>query len=99
MVLKMSSRTEVCMLLILAFCQICYVSALTNGLDGKYIKIMIRLIRIQEYLFLLKIGAASALQALKSEWTRFPENWKGSDPCGTNWVGITCTNDNHVISM
>ncbi|WZZ13364.1 hypothetical protein YC2023_106453 [Brassica napus] len=75
MVLKMSSRTEVCMLLILAFCQICYVSALTNGLD------------------------ASALQALKSEWTRFPENWKGSDPCGTNWVGITCNNNNHIISI
>ncbi|KAL0747979.1 hypothetical protein Bca101_029981 [Brassica carinata] len=75
MVLKMSSRYQVCMLLILTFCQICSVSALTNGLD------------------------ASALQALKSEWTRFPENWKGSDPCGTNWVGITCNNNNHVISI
>ncbi|XP_013615742.1 PREDICTED: probable leucine-rich repeat receptor-like protein kinase At5g49770, partial [Brassica oleracea var. oleracea] len=75
MVLKMSSRIQVCMLLILTFCQICSVSALTNGLD------------------------ASALQALKSEWTRFPENWKGSDPCGTNWVGITCNNNNHVISI
>ncbi|KAL0793896.1 hypothetical protein Bca101_065273 [Brassica carinata] len=75
MVLKMSSRIEVCMLLILVFCQICYVSALTNGLD------------------------ASALQALKSEWTRFPESWKGSDPCGTNWVGITCNNNNQVIQI
>ncbi|CAH2047391.1 unnamed protein product, partial [Thlaspi arvense] len=41
---------------------------------------------------------ASALLSLKSEWTRFPESWKGSDPCGTNWVGVTCSND-RVISI
>ncbi|XP_018452299.1 leucine-rich repeat receptor protein kinase HPCA1-like isoform X2 [Raphanus sativus] len=75
MVLKMSSRIQVFMLLILTFCKFCSVSALTNPLD------------------------ASALQALKSEWTRFPKNWKGSDPCGASWIGITCNNNNNVISI
>ncbi|KAG5375978.1 hypothetical protein IGI04_040574 [Brassica rapa subsp. trilocularis] len=41
---------------------------------------------------------ASALQALKADWTKYPENWVGADPCGTNWVGITCTND-RVVSI
>ncbi|EFH40272.1 leucine-rich repeat family protein, partial [Arabidopsis lyrata subsp. lyrata] len=41
---------------------------------------------------------ASALRALKNEWTRSPKSWEGSDPCGTNWVGITCTN-NRVVSI
>ncbi|CAL9242878.1 unnamed protein product [Arabidopsis halleri] len=45
-----------------------------------------------------KIGSATALQALKSEWTKFPKNWEGSDPCGTNWVGITCSND-RIVSI
>ncbi|XP_056849338.1 leucine-rich repeat receptor protein kinase HPCA1-like isoform X2 [Raphanus sativus] len=40
----------------------------------------------------------SALQALKADWTKYPESWKGADPCGTNWVGITCTND-RVVSI
>ncbi|KAJ0236937.1 Leucine-rich repeat receptor protein kinase HPCA1 [Hirschfeldia incana] len=41
---------------------------------------------------------SSALQALKADWTKYPESWKGADPCGTNWVGITCTND-RVVSI
>ncbi|KAG2298874.1 hypothetical protein Bca52824_035346 [Brassica carinata] len=41
---------------------------------------------------------ASALQAMKADWTKYPESWKGADPCGTNWVGITCTND-RVVSI
>ncbi|KAF3501454.1 hypothetical protein F2Q69_00042834 [Brassica cretica] len=41
---------------------------------------------------------ASALQALKADWTKYPESWVGADPCGTNWVGITCTND-RVVSI
>ncbi|CAA7037631.1 unnamed protein product [Microthlaspi erraticum] len=41
---------------------------------------------------------ASALQSLKAEWTRFPVSWEGSDPCGTKWVGITCSDD-HVVSI
>ncbi|WZZ38002.1 hypothetical protein YC2023_034261 [Brassica napus] len=41
---------------------------------------------------------SAALQAMKAQWTRFPENWKGVDPCGNNWVGISCYN-NKVVSM
>jgi len=37
-----------------------------------------------------KIVAADALQYLKSSLTIPPRNWKGYDPCGTNWVGIAC---------
>ncbi|VVB16693.1 unnamed protein product [Arabis nemorensis] len=70
----MSSRIRAFMHMILLFVQICYVSALTNGLD------------------------TFALKALKNEWTRFPESWEGSDPCGTNWIGITCTDD-RVVSI
>ncbi|CAE6231332.1 unnamed protein product [Arabidopsis arenosa] len=40
----------------------------------------------------------SALKALKDEWTSPPDGWEGSDPCGTNWVGITCQN-NRVVSI
>ncbi|KFK27543.1 hypothetical protein AALP_AA8G397000 [Arabis alpina] len=39
-----------------------------------------------------------ALKALKSGWSKFPESWEGSDPCGTNWIGITCNND-RVVSI
>ncbi|PON38672.1 Mitogen-activated protein kinase kinase kinase [Parasponia andersonii] len=29
---------------------------------------------------------------LKSlDWTKKPRDWEGSDPCGANWVGISCT--------
>ncbi|KAF2582415.1 hypothetical protein F2Q68_00000305 [Brassica cretica] len=35
---------------------------------------------------------------MKAQWTRFPENWKGVDPCGNNWVGISCYN-NKVVSI
>ncbi|CAA7012860.1 unnamed protein product [Microthlaspi erraticum] len=41
---------------------------------------------------------ASALHALKAKWTRFPESWEGLVPCGTNWLGITCSKD-RVVSI
>ncbi|CAN6810517.1 unnamed protein product [Brassica oleracea] len=41
---------------------------------------------------------SAALQAVKAQWTRFPENWKGVDPCGSNWVGISCYK-NKVVSI
>ncbi|KAL0672462.1 hypothetical protein Bca4012_000442 [Brassica carinata] len=44
------------------------------------------------------ISYSAALQAMKAQWTRFPENWKGVDPCGSNWVGISCYN-NKVVSI
>ncbi|XP_010442446.1 PREDICTED: probable leucine-rich repeat receptor-like protein kinase At5g49770 [Camelina sativa] len=42
---------------------------------------------------------SSALQVLKSEWTALSKSWKGSDPCGNHWVGITCNNNNRVVSI
>ncbi|CAL0300920.1 unnamed protein product [Lupinus luteus] len=34
----------------------------------------------------------SGLQSLTQSWTNKPPNWVGTDPCGSNWDGITCTN-------
>ncbi|KAG5525679.1 hypothetical protein RHGRI_032094 [Rhododendron griersonianum] len=34
----------------------------------------------------------AALEALKDAWTNTPPNWVGSDPCGSSWEGIQCTN-------
>ncbi|THU49294.1 hypothetical protein C4D60_Mb06t08040 [Musa balbisiana] len=39
---------------------------------------------------------ALALQSLASKWQASPGNWAGSDPCGSNWVGINCSNS-HII--
>ncbi|XP_023756270.1 leucine-rich repeat receptor protein kinase HPCA1 [Lactuca sativa] len=33
-----------------------------------------------------------ALNAIKSSWQNVPPNWSGSDPCGSKWDGINCTN-------
>uniref|UniRef100_A0A2P2MNE3 Putative leucine-rich repeat receptor-like protein kinase n=1 Tax=Rhizophora mucronata TaxID=61149 RepID=A0A2P2MNE3_RHIMU len=35
---------------------------------------------------------SAKLIALKDVWKNTPPNWVGSDPCGSNWVGIRCTN-------
>ncbi|EHA8589336.1 putative leucine-rich repeat receptor-like protein kinase [Cocos nucifera] len=40
----------------------------------------------------------AALNSLASSWENMPSNWIGSDPCGDNWVGISCTNS-RVISI
>nr|GEX99421.1 probable leucine-rich repeat receptor-like protein kinase At5g49770 [Tanacetum cinerariifolium] len=32
------------------------------------------------------------LTAIRSSWQNLPPNWTGSDPCGSNWEGINCTN-------
>ncbi|KAI3810638.1 hypothetical protein L1987_20259 [Smallanthus sonchifolius] len=34
----------------------------------------------------------AVLNALKSSWKNLPPRWKGSDPCGSKWEGINCTN-------
>ncbi|KAD5317868.1 hypothetical protein E3N88_17814 [Mikania micrantha] len=34
----------------------------------------------------------AVLNAVKSGWQNLPPNWKGSDPCGSDWEGINCTN-------
>nr|XP_019708256.1 probable leucine-rich repeat receptor-like protein kinase At5g49770 [Elaeis guineensis] len=41
---------------------------------------------------------ADALISLASSWENPPSNWIGSDPCGDNWVGISC-NNSHVIAI
>ncbi|KAH7866913.1 hypothetical protein Vadar_026595 [Vaccinium darrowii] len=33
-----------------------------------------------------------ALKSLIDVWDNIPPNWVGSDPCGSRWVGIRCTN-------
>ncbi|KAI7742485.1 hypothetical protein M8C21_007169 [Ambrosia artemisiifolia] len=38
------------------------------------------------------------LNAIKSSWKNLPPDWKGSDPCGSNWEGINCT-DSRVTSL
>ncbi|KAL2453758.1 Leucine-rich repeat protein kinase family protein [Abeliophyllum distichum] len=40
----------------------------------------------------------AALNAIKSSWSNLPPNWKGSDPCGSSWGGINCT-DSRVTSI
>ncbi|KAI3509125.1 hypothetical protein L1887_24151 [Cichorium endivia] len=40
----------------------------------------------------------AVLNAIKSSWQNLPPNWSGSDPCGSNWEGINCTNS-HVTSL
>ncbi|PWA90733.1 protein kinase-like domain-containing protein [Artemisia annua] len=34
----------------------------------------------------------AVLTAIRSSWQNLPPNWRGSDPCGSNWDGINCTN-------
>ncbi|KAK2662545.1 hypothetical protein Ddye_001119 [Dipteronia dyeriana] len=34
---------------------------------------------------------AAALKSLKDIWKGLPPNWRGSDPCGDQWVGIECS--------
>ncbi|KAI4296124.1 hypothetical protein L6164_036108 [Bauhinia variegata] len=41
---------------------------------------------------------STALTSLRECWQNTPPNWKGLDPCGDEWDGITCTNS-HVTSI
>ncbi|KAG5549952.1 hypothetical protein RHGRI_015044 [Rhododendron griersonianum] len=34
----------------------------------------------------------AALNSLKDAWDNTPPNWIGSDPCGSSWEGVRCTN-------
>lgn len=42
--------------------------------------------------------AAAILKSLKDIWENEPPNWQDTDPCGSNWEGIGCTNS-RVTSM
>ncbi|CAN6810505.1 unnamed protein product [Brassica oleracea var. botrytis] len=60
--------------------------------------VLLIVLLLQAHSSLKLIFHSAALQAMKAQWTRFPENWKGVDPCGNNWVGISCYN-NKVVSI
>ncbi|XP_073099538.1 leucine-rich repeat receptor protein kinase HPCA1 isoform X2 [Elaeis guineensis] len=40
---------------------------------------------------------AAALHSLAESWENQPQSWVGLDPCGTNWVGISCSNSHIII--
>ncbi|MQM21186.1 hypothetical protein Taro_054220 [Colocasia esculenta] len=41
---------------------------------------------------------AAALVSLSDSWTNNPPGWTGSDPCGSQWDGINCT-DSRITSI
>ncbi|KAE9446762.1 hypothetical protein C3L33_21340, partial [Rhododendron williamsianum] len=43
-------------------------------------------------------GDAAVLFSIQASWQNLPPNWIGSDPCGSGWDGINCTNS-RVTSM
>ncbi|KAF7127670.1 hypothetical protein RHSIM_Rhsim11G0113000 [Rhododendron simsii] len=43
-------------------------------------------------------GDGAVLFSIKASWQNLPRNWIGSDPCGSGWDGINCTNS-RVTSM
>ncbi|XVE89312.1 hypothetical protein DITRI_Ditri19aG0192300 [Diplodiscus trichospermus] len=43
-------------------------------------------------------GDSAALASLTAEWKNLPPSWKRVDPCGDDWVGISCTGQ-RVTSM
>lgn len=43
-------------------------------------------------------GDATVLFSIQASWQNLPPNWIGSDPCGSGWDGINCTNS-RVTSM
>jgi hypothetical protein len=38
------------------------------------------------------LAAVTALSSLIQSWKNKPLNWVGSDPCGSDWDGIRCSN-------
>lgn len=43
---------------------------------------------------------AAILDILESNWgNTAPQNWIGSDPCGSQWDGITCTSSGQIIEL
>lgn len=50
-------------------------------------------------IFLIFFNAVTILNALKSSWKKLPPNWKGADPCGRGWEGVTCNNNSRVIYL
>ncbi|KAJ4836818.1 hypothetical protein Tsubulata_045002, partial [Turnera subulata] len=42
--------------------------------------------------------AVAAVNALKHAWEYVPASWRGADPCGDGWEGISC-NNSRVINV
>ncbi|KAK1323535.1 putative leucine-rich repeat receptor-like protein kinase [Acorus calamus] len=40
----------------------------------------------------------AALTALTNEWQNVPPDWVGTDPCGSHWTGINCSNS-HIVTI
>ncbi|TVU51398.1 hypothetical protein EJB05_02827 [Eragrostis curvula] len=43
-------------------------------------------------------GDAAGLSGIADSWNKRPSNWKGIDPCGDKWTGVTC-NGSRIISI
>ncbi|EOA14690.1 hypothetical protein CARUB_v10027977mg, partial [Capsella rubella] len=65
---------------------------------GAFMLLILLYFQICSVYALTNVLDSSPLKAVKDEWTTPPDGWEGSDPCGTNWVGIKCRND-RVISI
>jgi len=52
------------------------------------------MLRSYELSFLIDtvLAAVTALSSLIQSWKNKPLNWVGSDPCGSDWDGIRCSN-------
>ncbi|XP_058188477.1 leucine-rich repeat receptor protein kinase HPCA1-like isoform X3 [Rhododendron vialii] len=59
---------------------------------GLSIEICLLVVSIQ-FLVATALTNSQDLDALEAlNWTNTPPNWVGSDPCGSSWEGIQCTN-------
>ncbi|KAL6642385.1 hypothetical protein ACP70R_020566 [Stipagrostis hirtigluma subsp. patula] len=45
-----------------------------------------------------KCAGPAVLSGIADSWNKKPSNWKGNDPCGDKWIGITCTR-NRITSI
>ncbi|CAI9770179.1 unnamed protein product [Fraxinus pennsylvanica] len=92
----MGSRILVYLLLVSS--QILVILARTDS-DDRALNVYGSIFSWSEHRFYLITSiAVAALNAIKSSWSNLPPNWTGSDPCGSSWDGINCT-DTRVTSM
>ncbi|KAI8531949.1 hypothetical protein RHMOL_Rhmol11G0175300 [Rhododendron molle] len=64
----------------------------TSRKDVTFVLIFLGIIGFSYAMHFCIQNAIAALEALKDAWTNTPPNWVGSDPCGSSWEGIQCTN-------
>ncbi|KAL8027314.1 hypothetical protein ABFX02_14G087500 [Erythranthe guttata] len=63
-----------------------------------HLSLLVALIQVFGILALTNTDDFVALKSLKDVWRNVPPNWNGADPCGSNWDGISCS-DNRVVSI